>query len=111
MKSPLTVYSTDREFGRIYYFNPEEKEFYERINENFYRKYEAYYGVRPFSPIQMEKIEEIPARKLVTRYQGVYITGWYGTYELRGERKYLDFLYQAGLGSKNAQGFGMFEVM
>lgn len=111
MKSPLTVYSTDREFGRTYYFNPEEKEFYERINENFYRKYEAYYGVRPFSPIQMEKIEEIPARKLVTRYQGVYIAGWYGTYELRGERKYLDFLYQAGLGSKNAQGFGMFEVM
>ena len=36
----------------------------------FTEKYEAYYGVRPFSPIQIEQIEEIPARKLVTRYQG-----------------------------------------
>ena len=33
-----------------------------------------------------------------------------GEYELIGEPKYLDFLYQTGLGSKNAQGFGMFEV-
>ena len=30
MKSPLTVYSTDRESGRTYYFNPEEKEFYQK---------------------------------------------------------------------------------
>ena len=39
------------------------------------------------------------------------LTAYSGTYELFGERKYLDFLYQTGLGSKNSQGFGMFEIM
>ena len=50
-------------------------------------------------------------KKLVTRYKGILITAWYGTYQLTGERKYLDFLYQTGLGAKNAQGFGMFEIL
>ena len=47
----------------------------------------------------------------MTKYQGNYITAWYGKYLISGKRKYLDFLYQAGLGSKNSQGFGMFEII
>ena len=49
--------------------------------------------------------------KCVTKYKGFYITGWCGEYVLKGERKYLDFLYQTGIGSKNAQGFGMFDIV
>ena len=41
----------------------------------------------------------------------INISGWYGEYYLVGKRKYLDFLYQTGLGSKNSQGFGMFDVI
>lgn len=47
----------------------------------------------------------------MTKYKGFYISGWLGEYELSGEAKYLDFLYQTGLGSKNAQGFGLFDVV
>lgn len=111
MKSPMTVYSTDHENGRIYYYNPEEEEFYQRLNENFFRKYQAYYGVEPISMLETQKEGDKIPKKFVTRYQGSYITAWYGTYELSGERKYLDFLYQTGLGSKNSQGFGMFEIL
>ena len=111
MKSPMTVYSTDHENGRIYYYNPEEEEFYQRLNENFFRKYQAYYGVEPISMLEIQKEGDKIPKKFVTRYQGSYITAWYGTYELSGERKYLDFLYQTGLGSKNSQGFGMFEIL
>ena len=50
-------------------------------------------------------------RKIVTRYKGSYINAWYGTFQLKGKRKYLDFLYQTGVGSKNSQGFGMFEII
>lgn len=111
MKSPMTVYSTDHENGRIYYYNPEEEEFYQRLNENFFRKYQAYYGVEPISMLEIQKKGDKIPKKFVTRYQGSYITAWYGMYELSGERKYLDFLYQTGLGSKNSQGFGMFEIL
>lgn len=111
MKSPMTVYSTDLETNRKHYFTPEEPEFYELVNANFYRKYQAYYGVNPCSSIKLELSTEQPVRKMVTRYKNSYITAWYGTYHLSGERKYLDFLYQTGLGSKNSQGFGMFELL
>lgn len=111
MKSPLTVYSTNLETNRKHYFTPEEPEFYELINDNFYRKYQAYYGVTPCSSIKLKLSSDQPVRKMVTRYKNSYITAWYGTYRLSGERKYLDFLYQTGLGSKNSQGFGMFELL
>lgn len=111
MKSPLTVYSTDNESGKTYYFGPDQSAFYELVQDNFYRKYQAYYGVAPDSVIQMEVCGDTMPKKLVTRYKESYVTAWYGTYRLSGRRKYLDFLYQTGLGSKNPQGFGMFEVL
>lgn len=111
MKSPITVYSTEPESGRTYYYNPEEEEFYQKINDNFYRKYEAYYGVSPDSALQIRNLDQGMPKKMVTRYQGSYITAWYGEYEIIGKRKYLDFLYQVGLGSKNSQGFGMYEIL
>lgn len=81
------------------------------VNDNFYRKYQAYYGVVPCSSISMELHGDGIPKKMVTRYKNSYITAWYGTYCLKGERKYLDFLYQTGLGAKNSQGFGMFELL
>lgn len=110
MKTPITVYSTDRDTGKTYYYSPEEPEFYQKLTGNFRRKYSAFYGVGASDIAIRYEGEGLP-RKLVTRYQGSYINAWYGTYRLLGERKYLDFLYQAGLGSKNAQGFGMFEIL
>lgn len=111
MKSPLTVYSTDLDTNETYYYNPDEEEFYDKVNDNFYRKYQAYYGLSPTMPIMMKKVDGIQPKKFVTKYQSSYIVGWYGTYQLSGKRKYLDFLYQTGLGSKNAQGFGMFGIL
>ena len=111
MKTPITVYSTDYEMGKTYYYNPEEEEFYRQINDNFYRKYQAYYGVDPISTLKIQKLDKGLPKKFVTKYQGNYITAWYGKYLISGKRKYLDFLYQAGLGSKNSQGFGMFEII
>lgn len=111
MKSPLTVYSSDPVSGRTYYFEPMESGFAEMIDENFKRKYEAYYGIRPFSSVEVKLKEGYRPRKIVTKYQGIYVNAWLGQYCLKGERKYLDFLYQTGLGAKNAQGFGMFGIL
>lgn len=111
MKTPITVYSTDKQSGSTYYYTPDEEMFYEQINDNFFRKYYAYYGVMPVSEIHLEPVHIREKDKFVTRYKQNYITGWYGTYRLSGHRKYLDFLYQVGLGGKNSQGFGMFQLL
>ena len=81
------------------------------IDANFKRKYFSYYGVRPYSNVEIELLNNTAPRKMVTKYQGLYINAWFGRYRLSGERKYLDFLYQTGLGSKNSQGFGMFSLV
>lgn len=111
MVSPVSVYSTDIETGKTYFYAPEEEEFRKQISANFMRKYEACYGVKPTAGIQIEPVRVTPKDRYVTRYKSFYISGWWGEYVLSGERKYLDFLYQTGLGSKNAQGFGMFKVI
>ncbi|MGN0514452.1 MAG: CRISPR-associated endoribonuclease Cas6 [Lachnospiraceae bacterium] len=111
MKTPITVYSTDEESGRTYYYTPDDEIFARKINDNFLRKYYAYYGVMPVSKITLEPIRITEKDKFVTRYKQSYITGWYGVYRLTGKRKYLDFLYQVGLGGKNSQGLGMFQLL
>lgn len=109
--TPIVVYSTDFTTKYTVYYSPEDIEFYEEIQNNAYRKYQAYYGVEPDSYVEIKEASDMTAKKLVTKYQGSYIEAWYGNFILFGKRKYLDFLYQTGLGSKNSQGFGMFNII
>ena len=48
---------------------------------------------------------------LQTQYQLFMHHNWKGIYELSGKSEYLNFLYDVGIGAKNSQGFGMFDVM
>ena len=109
MLSPICLYSTNKETKKTYFYSPEEEAFPEQVNDNFVRKYTACYGIPPNSGIEIETVNVRRRDKYVTRYKEFYLSGWLGEYRLTGERKYLDFLYQTGLGSRNAQGFGMFE--
>lgn len=111
MLTPISVYSTDTKNGKTYFYNPEEEDFCQLVNDNFMRKYIACYGVIPESNILIRSINVSTKDKCVTKYKNFYISGWLGIYCLYGQRKYLDFLYQTGLGSKNSQGFGMFSVL
>ena len=111
MDSPICVYQTDKECKKTFYLEPSDIKFSEYVNENFKRKYAAAYGNMPDTAIKLEVVNCKPEDKYVTRYKGIYISGWKGMYRLYGKRKYLDFLYNTGLGSKNSQGFGMFNVI
>lgn len=110
MNSPVCVYSTEIETGKTFFFRPSDAEFSIRINESFQRKYAAYTGKTAETDIFLEQWKVHPKDKYVTQYKGFYITAWKGQYILRGKKEYLDFLYQTGIGSKNSQGFGMFEI-
>lgn len=110
MITPLVGYETGISQNKTYYFSPDEEMFYESVQTNFLRKYYAYTGVKVMEVPELIQIKVTEKDKYVTKYKGIYITGWLGEYILKGRRKYLDFLYQTGMGSKNAQGFGMFEI-
>lgn len=109
MASPICVYDTTED-GKTIYYGPEDSKFYKKINENFRNKYKAYTGVQPEDEVQIQLERLHPKDKYVTKYKGFYIVAWKGHYILKGKKEYLDFLYQTGLGGKNSQGFGMFDI-
>lgn len=111
MLSPICVYETDNQTKRTHFFSPEEDKFSKAVQENFYRKYLAANKLEPESNINIVPLLISGKDKYLTKYKGFFINGWKGIYQLSGERKYLDFLYQTGLGAKNSQGFGMFEII
>lgn len=111
MISPICIYSTEEESKRTIYYHPGDDKFISGVNANFKRKYYAYTGIEADSDIEIMLERLCQKDKYVTNYKGVYINAWKGIYTLRGKRKYLDFLYQTGLGSKNSQGFGMFKII
>lgn len=110
--SPIVVRETILEENKkhTHYFNPLEKDFLDRINNLFKKKYKAYYGIIP-DDIKIKLINVNAKDKYVTNYKNTYITAWHGTYMLQGKKEYLEFLYYVGLGEKTSQGFGMFEVI
>lgn len=111
MRTPIVVYSTDPESRRTTFYTPVDEEYSLLLNDNFVRKYQAFSDNMPESGVLIEPWQIRNKDKFVTNYKGQYITGWKGVYRISGARKYLDFLYQTGIGGKNAQGFGMFDIL
>ncbi|MBX6423912.1 CRISPR-associated endoribonuclease Cas6 [Thermosulfurimonas sp. F29] len=127
--SPVTVHRT---FGRYTrYYHPEEPEFEELILANLQRKALAFYGADVNNSVLEEayikplvlKKEVItwfkPYRKLSeTRSpsenssgKGTLIKGWDGVFELYLPEPYFSLAYNAGLGDRNSQGFGMVALL
>jgi len=116
MLSPVTVYSTLSKHNgkkKTYYYSPLEMEFSSLVDRNLKKKYRAYYGKIPsgefneslvIKPIKVSKNDE----KIIL-YKGTVIKGWMGVFELEGSPELLRLAYEAGIGSKNSQGFGCFE--
>lgn len=114
MLSPVTIYSTlytSDGKKKTYYYNPWEREFSELLMRNIVKKYAAFYGKNPLSqdfsiePVKVKKKDE----KIIT-YKDFIIKGWMGIYKISGNKELLRFAYDAGIGAKNSQGFGCFEV-
>ena len=111
-RSPLCLTRTvdDGAKKKTLFLSPEDKDFPALLNENFSRKYSAAFGREPATPVSVEKAARL--RKYVTQYRrGIYITAWHGEFRISGDPDALDFLYQTGLGSRNSQGFGMFDTV
>jgi len=96
-------------------FGPNSDVFYSSIKDNFKREYEAVYGEPPDSDIEIlffpgtAKKNEIEVDRDKEKSYRVIV--YDGEFLLKGDRKYLDFLYQTGLGEKTALGCGMFDII
>ena len=114
MLSPVTTYSTLTAGDgkkKTYYYNPYEKEFSELIRRNLVKKYVAIYEKEP----QSKEFEIIPIGvklkdEKIIKYKGFIIKAWMGKFRIRGNPELIKLAYDTGLGSKNSQGFGCFEM-
>lgn len=108
--SPITVYITE-DTGHTVYFSPYDEEFYKGIISNARRKWTSFYGNDEEFFLDIVPINEKGFIKRATRFKETFITAWHGCFKLTAPPEVLNFLYQTGLGSKNSQGFGTFEVV
>ncbi|MCR5782229.1 MAG: CRISPR-associated endoribonuclease Cas6 [Clostridia bacterium] len=104
--TPVVAHST-AEDGHTRYFSPEEDEYYIRICSNAEKKYEAVAG-SPVPAIALRPAGEF--KRIVKNYKGFYICGYIGTFGLDTSLRMAEFLYNTGLGEKNAQGFGFVNI-
>ncbi|AEX84724.1 CRISPR-associated endoribonuclease Cas6 [Marinitoga piezophila KA3] len=117
MLTPLEVHKTEiiNNKKKTIYYSPFSAEFEELINLNLKHKWEAFYNKELKESIKIIPLfNENKYKKIV--YYGLgdkkyIIEGWMGNYKMKGDPKIIKFLYDVGLGSKNSQGFGMFEVL
>lgn len=107
MLGAVTVHDTLPN-GKTVYYAPTEERFGELLAENVSAKLQAagvdappYLGFRPTGR---------PPRKVVTTFKGAYVTGYLGTFLMEANPEVMGFLYYTGLGTRNSQGFGMFDI-
>ena len=118
MLSPMVAYSTshpDEKTKRTDYYSPWQNRFEEIVRANLIVKYQLLYGGKPSD----DTLQVIPNGngsqeqrfKAVVNYKGTYIVGYNGIYWLKGNPDLIKVAYDTGLGSKNSQGFGCWEVV
>ena len=108
MLSPIIAFKNNDE-NKKDYLSPMDNEFIPYLQNNFIRKYNTYYNDDP-NEINIEVIDVSHKDKCVTQFKNLYLTGWSGLYYIEGTPENLTFLYNVGLGSKNSQGFGLFDI-
>lgn len=110
MLSPVVVYSTLSN-GRTVYFSPYNNDFQRIIKENLLKKYKAFYKEN-ITDIDFEiDIVSDKYTKVISNYEGFIIEGWMGDFVLKGSEDIMKLAYDTGIGGKNSQGFGCFELI
>ncbi len=113
--SPITIYSTlSTKDGRkkTYYYSPYEKEFSELIGKNLKKKFHLIHKKEAKEPqFSIEPLVKKTLYEKIIKYKGTIIKGWMGRFKIKASPLFLSVAYDTGLGSKNPEGFGMFEII
>ena len=111
----MLAYSTSQKEDKktTNYYSPWQKAFVDIVHNNLLDKYDLIYGQRlPNSEFSLlpNGSQESKCKKII-EYKGTYIVAYSGIYWLKANPDLIKVAYDAGLGSKNAQGFGCWEVV
>jgi len=111
--SPVVAYSTFlRPDGRKYtcYFQPGDPDFASLVENNLRKKYQAFYGKKaPVGEVKVRRLGQV--RQHVMNYKGTVVKGCSGKLAVSGPVELLQMAVDAGMGSKNGQGFGCMEMV
>jgi len=89
------------------YYSPEDEEFLGVLQNNLSNKFYAAYEQPAPMPFEAKLLNK--PKKIVTRVKGIWVTAYHARLLLTAHPQAMDLLYNTGLGTKNSQGFGMFE--
>lgn len=101
--SPVTVY---KHAQGIKYLSPYQIEFQHLVSLNAERKLMSLQKPKPTTPLKVVTLE---AESVKVSYKNNSVMAWKGKFKLSGPLSLIKIVYEAGLGSKNSQGFGMIE--
>ena len=115
MLSPVVAYTTlqNEDIKYTYYLSPWKSQFADIARNNLLSKCEIIHGFKP----ENQELKIIPngnqEKKFekTLNYKGTIIKGYNGIYWLKGSPELIKIAYDTGLGSKNSQGFGCWEVV
>jgi CRISPR-associated endoribonuclease Cas6 len=107
MRTPVVAYDT-LEDGHTVPYSPTEPKWLSLVRQNARRKGEAF-GLPADVPFQANAYEETLDDR-VTRFKGTLVTGYMGDIRIDTDPNLLAVLWSCGLGAKNSQGFGMFDI-
>lgn len=113
MISPVVAYTTEEVKGKkkTTYFSPWDTPFDSLVLGNLHKKYWLLKGEYSKGDLKVVPCDNRKDRFLkVIKYKNFVIKGYTGVYWLVGDPELMEVAYYTGLGSKNAQGFGCFEV-
>ncbi|MCM8789042.1 MAG: CRISPR-associated endoribonuclease Cas6 [Candidatus Omnitrophica bacterium] len=112
MISPLTVYSTfyKNDKKKTYYYSPYEKEFAGLVKENLRKKYISFFDPPADFDFEIKPVRVDKNLEKIIIYKDTVIKSWLGVYHIKSAPEIIKFAYDTGLGAKNSQGFGMFEI-
>lgn len=105
--SPIVLRQREED-GSTVYFSPEDAKFDELVNLNLYRKFTAGFGTEP--PSTVDLVLASRPKKVVTRIKDTWVTAWHASFDMHAHPAVTAFLYDTGLGARNSQGFGMFDI-
>ncbi len=113
--SPIVAYETVYvdEKKKTHYFKPYDPEFPKSIEENLRNKLSSIHdiGSNPFDFHIAPMSFDLSKNESIVRYKGFIIKGYTGKFHISGSSELMHVAYHTGLGSKNAQGFGMFKIV